>query len=153
MYFGIDLAVAKRMKCAITSLHRVAGLAADLACGQMTAAFSSSITMEIGSQATNSNASTAPAQRLGHRRGKPAMSEALHGAVEAFEFLACEPISMVIELENAAVMVFTRGVSRVTGRSVRACLRISCASATARSSNCGNSWIPSMPPNRRSGAS
>ena len=30
---------------------------------------------------------------LGHRRGKPAMSEALHGAVEAFEFVACEPIS------------------------------------------------------------
>ena len=25
---------------------------------------------------------------LGHRRGKPAMSEALHGAVEAFEFVA-----------------------------------------------------------------
>jgi hypothetical protein len=31
---------------------------------------------------------------LGHRRGKPAMSEALHGAVKAFEFIACEPISM-----------------------------------------------------------
>ena len=50
------------------------------------------------------------------------MSEALHGAVEAFEFIACEPISMVIELETAAVMLFTRGVSRVTGRSVQGML-------------------------------
>jgi ketosteroid isomerase-like protein len=59
---------------------------------------------------------------LGHRRGKPAMSEALRGATEAFEFVACEPISMVIELENAAVMLFTRGVSRMTGRSVQGML-------------------------------
>jgi SnoaL-like protein len=44
---------------------------------------------------------------LGHRRGKPAMAESLHGAVEAFEILACEPISMVVEPESAAVMVFT----------------------------------------------
>jgi len=50
------------------------------------------------------------------------MSEALRGATEAFEFVACEPISMVIELENAAVMLFTRGVSRVTGRSVQGML-------------------------------
>ena len=59
---------------------------------------------------------------LGHRRGKAAMSEALHGAVEAFEFVACEPVSMVIESQNAAVMLFTRGVSRVTGRSVQGML-------------------------------
>ena len=59
---------------------------------------------------------------LGHRRGKPAMAEALHGAVEAYEVLACEPISMVIELKSAAVMVFTRGVSRATGRSVQGVL-------------------------------
>jgi uncharacterized protein len=59
---------------------------------------------------------------LGHRRGKAAMSEALHGAVEAFEFVACEPVSMVVEPENAAVMLFTRGVSRATGRSVQGML-------------------------------
>jgi uncharacterized protein len=59
---------------------------------------------------------------LGHRRGKAAMSEALHGAVGAFEFVACEPVSMVIEAQNAAVMLFTRGVSRVTGRSVQGML-------------------------------
>jgi ketosteroid isomerase-like protein len=59
---------------------------------------------------------------LGHRRGKPAMSEVLHGAAEAFEFIACEPISMVIELESAAVMVFSRGINRVTGRSVQGML-------------------------------
>jgi hypothetical protein len=39
-------------------------------------------------------------------------------AAEAFEFIGCEPISTVVELENAVVMVFTRGVSRATGRSV-----------------------------------
>jgi ketosteroid isomerase-like protein len=59
---------------------------------------------------------------LGHRRGKAAMSEALYGAVEAFEFVACEPVSMVIESDNAAVMVFTRGVARATGRSVQGML-------------------------------
>jgi hypothetical protein len=30
--------------------------------------------------------------------------------VEAFEFVACEPISMVIELENAAVMLSASAV-------------------------------------------
>jgi hypothetical protein len=59
---------------------------------------------------------------LGHWRGKPAMAEALRGPAEAFEFIGCEPISMVIELENAAVMVFTRGVRRATGRSVHGML-------------------------------
>jgi ketosteroid isomerase-like protein len=59
---------------------------------------------------------------LGHRRGKPAMAKALHSALDAFEVVACEPISMVIELENAAVMAFTRGVSRATGRSVQGML-------------------------------
>jgi ketosteroid isomerase-like protein len=50
------------------------------------------------------------------------MAEALHGAAEAYEVLAREPISMVVELETAAVMVFTRGVSRMTGRSVQGVL-------------------------------
>jgi len=59
---------------------------------------------------------------LGHRRGKAAMSEALHGAQAAFEFLSCEPIFMVVELESAAVMLFARGISRVTGRSVQGML-------------------------------
>jgi ketosteroid isomerase-like protein len=59
---------------------------------------------------------------LGHRRGKAAMSETLHGAVGAFEFVACEPVSMVIEAQSAAVMLFTRGVSRVSGRSVQGML-------------------------------
>jgi ketosteroid isomerase-like protein len=56
---------------------------------------------------------------LGHRRGKAAITAALHGAAEAFEFVACEPVSMVVEPDNAAVMLFTRGVSRATGRSVQ----------------------------------
>jgi len=52
---------------------------------------------------------------LGHRRGKAAMSEALHGALAAFEFLSCEPIFMVVELESAAVMLFARGRRSVQG--------------------------------------
>jgi ketosteroid isomerase-like protein len=59
---------------------------------------------------------------LGHRRGKPAMAKALHSALDAFEVVACEPISMVIELENAAVMALPRGVRRATGRSVQGML-------------------------------
>jgi hypothetical protein len=41
----------------------------------MTAAFSSSITIEIGSQATNSNAFHGAVQGLRHRRLAPAVSE------------------------------------------------------------------------------
>lgn len=59
---------------------------------------------------------------LGRRRGKAAMSESLHGAQAAFEFLSCEPISMVVELESAAVMLFARTISRATGRSVQGML-------------------------------
>src|SRR6476646_1511039 len=85
---------------------------------------------------------------LGHRRGKPAMAESLHGAVEAFEILACEPISMVVEPESAASWC-SRGESAVRPAArCRACSRISYASATARSSNCGSSWIRCTPPNR-----
>jgi hypothetical protein len=60
---------------------------------------------------------------------------------------------MVIELENAAVMLFTRGVSRVTGRSVQGMLAHFMRFRDGKTWNCGNSWTPSMPPNRRSGAS
>jgi len=87
---------------------------------------------------------------LGHRRGKPAMSEALHGAVEAFEFIACEPISMVIELENAAVMLFTRGVSRVTGRSVQGMLAHFMRFRDGKDR--GIAGIHGLPPCRRTGA-
>lgn len=56
---------------------------------------------------------------LGHRRGKAAMAEALRGAHLAFDLVSCEPVSMIIESENAAVVVFARSVNRATGRSVQ----------------------------------
>jgi len=59
---------------------------------------------------------------LGHRRGKVAMSAVLRGAHLAFDFVRCEPVSMVIESENAAVIVFTRAVNRITGRSIQGVL-------------------------------
>jgi uncharacterized protein len=59
---------------------------------------------------------------LGHRRGKAAMSEVLRGAHMAFDFVSCEPVSIVIESEMAASVIFTRAVSRQTGRSVQGML-------------------------------
>ena len=59
---------------------------------------------------------------LGHRRGKAAVSEALRGAHLAYELISCEPVSMVVEDDNAATIVFTRSISRATGRSIQGML-------------------------------
>jgi ketosteroid isomerase-like protein len=59
---------------------------------------------------------------LGHRRGKAAMSEVLRNAHLAFDFVSCEPVSIVIEADNAATIVFTRVVNRQTGRSIQGML-------------------------------
>jgi len=59
---------------------------------------------------------------LGHRRGKAAMSAVLRGAHLAFDVVSCEPVSMVIEGETAAVILFTRAINRITGRSVQGML-------------------------------
>ena len=59
---------------------------------------------------------------LGHQRSKAAMSLALRCAHLAFDFVSCKPVLMVIEAENAAAIVFTRAVSRATGRSVQGML-------------------------------
>jgi uncharacterized protein len=56
---------------------------------------------------------------LGHHRGKAAVSSALRGAHLAFDLVSCQPVSMVIEADHAATVVFTRVVSRTTGRSVQ----------------------------------
>ncbi len=56
---------------------------------------------------------------LGHRRGKPAVAEAIKGAHEEFDILSYEPVSALVEAEQAAVMLFARGVSRKTGRSLQ----------------------------------
>jgi ketosteroid isomerase-like protein len=65
---------------------------------------------------------------LGHRRGKAAMAAVLRGAHLALEFVSCEPVSMVIEEETesaeekAAVILSTRAIDRLTGRSIQGAL-------------------------------
>ena len=56
---------------------------------------------------------------LGHRRGKAEMAEALRGAHAMFDFVSCEPLSIMVENDNAAVQLFSRIVSRKTGRSAQ----------------------------------
>lgn len=55
---------------------------------------------------------------LGHLRGKAAMAAALEAGYREFEFLTYEPIFMVCEAEDAAVIIFARCVHRKTGRSI-----------------------------------
>jgi ketosteroid isomerase-like protein len=50
------------------------------------------------------------------------VSEALRGAHLAYELISCEPVSMVVEDDNAATIVFTRSISRATGRSIQGML-------------------------------
>ncbi len=56
---------------------------------------------------------------LGHRRGKAAMAEALKGAHDEFDIVSYEPLSIVAESAEAAVVLFVRGVNRKTRRSVQ----------------------------------
>jgi ketosteroid isomerase-like protein len=56
---------------------------------------------------------------LGHHRGKAAMAEVLKAGYAEFEFLAYEPVFMVCEAENAAVIIFARVIHRRTRRSVQ----------------------------------
>lgn len=55
---------------------------------------------------------------LGHHRGKAAMAKILKAGYKEFEFLAYEPVFMVIGAEEAAVIIFARFIHRRTGRSV-----------------------------------
>jgi len=56
---------------------------------------------------------------LGHRRGKAEMAQVLRGAHAMFDFVSCEPLSIMVENDNAAVQLFSRFVGRKTGRSVQ----------------------------------
>jgi len=56
---------------------------------------------------------------LGRRRGKPAVAEAIKGAHQEFDIQSYEPVSALVESEQAAVMLFARGVSRKSGRSLQ----------------------------------
>jgi len=55
---------------------------------------------------------------LGHHRGKAAMERVLKAGYEQFEFVTYDPVFMVCEKEDAAVMVFARFIQRRTGRSI-----------------------------------
>jgi len=56
---------------------------------------------------------------LGHRRGKAAVAEALRGAHQEFEIISYEPMSMVVEQQEAAVVLFARGINRKSRRSLQ----------------------------------
>ncbi len=56
---------------------------------------------------------------LGHRRGKAAMAEVLKSTHEEFDLISYEPMSMVVEAEEAAIVLFARGINRKTRRSVQ----------------------------------
>jgi uncharacterized protein len=56
---------------------------------------------------------------LGHHRGKEDVAASLRMIHEEFEFLTYEPIFMVVEVENAAVIVFARVYQRATRRTIQ----------------------------------
>jgi ketosteroid isomerase-like protein len=56
---------------------------------------------------------------LGHRRGKTAVAQAIKSVHDEFDIQSYEPVSALVESEQAAVMLFARGISRKTGRSVQ----------------------------------
>ncbi|AMN38470.1 nuclear transport factor 2 family protein [Rhodoplanes sp. Z2-YC6860] len=56
---------------------------------------------------------------LGHHRGKAAMENVLKAGYAEFEFVTYEPVFMVCEGEDAAVIIFARMVHRSTRRSIQ----------------------------------
>jgi ketosteroid isomerase-like protein len=56
---------------------------------------------------------------LGHHRGKAAMADVLKAGYAEFEFVTFEPVFMVCEAEEAAVIVFARVIHRSTRRSIQ----------------------------------
>jgi ketosteroid isomerase-like protein len=59
---------------------------------------------------------------LGHHRGKSGDVFGVTRSDLAFDFVSCEPVSMVIEADHAAAIIFARAVNRATGRSVQGML-------------------------------
>lgn len=55
---------------------------------------------------------------LGHFRGKAAMAKVLKAGYDEFEFLTYQPVFMVCEATDAAVILFARVIHRRTGRSI-----------------------------------
>jgi len=56
---------------------------------------------------------------LGHHRGKSAMANVLKAGYAEFDFVTYEPVFMVCEGENAAVIIFARMIHRSTRRSIQ----------------------------------
>jgi uncharacterized protein len=54
---------------------------------------------------------------LGHHRGKEAMAKVLKAGYDEFDFITYEPVFMVCEANDAAVILFARFIHR-TGRSI-----------------------------------
>ena len=55
---------------------------------------------------------------LGHHRGKEAMTKVLKAGYDEFDFITYEPVFMVCEADDAAVILFARFIHRKTGRSI-----------------------------------
>ena len=56
---------------------------------------------------------------LGRKQGKAAVADTMKAAHAAFEYLSYQPIFMVTEQEDAAVIVLTRLRQRTTGRIIQ----------------------------------
>jgi uncharacterized protein len=56
---------------------------------------------------------------LGHHRGKAGFAEVMRTAHATFEFLAYEPVFLVVEGNDAAAMISMRLRQRSTGRVIR----------------------------------
>lgn len=56
---------------------------------------------------------------LGHRRGKAALASTFQAARLQFEYVALQPLSVVIENDNAAVILLSRQRQRSTGRIIQ----------------------------------
>ena len=56
---------------------------------------------------------------LGRKQGKAAVAETMNEAHTAFEYLSYQPIFMVTEQEDAAVIVLTRLRQRTSGRTTQ----------------------------------
>jgi ketosteroid isomerase-like protein len=56
---------------------------------------------------------------LGHRRGKSALAATFQAARMRFEYVSLQPVSVVIEDDNAAVILLSRQRQRATGRVIQ----------------------------------
>jgi ketosteroid isomerase-like protein len=56
---------------------------------------------------------------LGRKQGKTAVAATMHAAHAAFEYLSYQPVFMVTEQEDAAVIVLARLRQRATGRIIQ----------------------------------